>query len=181
MRKLLNKPWFVALLAFGAVLFVGQSLLDKRSPSRRGSADSVASTETVDQPDDEADAAPAEGTLAGALKHLVVPDQVPDPFAPRRARTAAEAPETKEQGTFETESLHLSAIWVQDGEVLLFINDRICRPGETLGRITLASVESGGVWLTHWKGRDFLPLGQAFTLVTPAAPTAAPTNATHEG
>jgi len=176
MRKLLNKPWVVVLMAVVAIVLVAQSLLDR--PQRRGGA-----AETVAW-DSEA-LSPAEdrvaGSLAEALAGFAIPDQLPDPFAPRRVRTTETTAEAVDAGPAHTETVRLTAIWEQDGSIYILLNGRICGAGDTVGRITIASIEREGVWLTHWKGRDFVPLGQDFTLVTPAAAAAQPRNATHEG
>jgi hypothetical protein len=177
MRKLLNKPWVVALLALVAVAIVAQSLLDR--PQRRPRR-AVPETPAEESSDPVA-AAGGAGSLAEALSSLSLPDQVPDPFAPRRLRVAEVAAEIRENGPDLTETVHLSAIWEQDGAAYILLNGRICGPGDAVGRITIISIERDGVWLTHWKGRDFLRLGQDFTLVTPAAAAAKPKTATHEG
>lgn len=179
MKKLLNKPWFVALLAAAAVLLMAQALLD--SVQRPGySAGPGAVSET--SPEETAEPAQvAPQTLRDALAALSLPESITDPFLPRatvsRPEDAADAPPPDEQ---VTETIRLAAIWQQDGEVLLLINGRICRAGESVGRLTIETATLEGIWLTHWKGRDFLPLGNTFTLVTPTRPGAAQSPVPHE-
>lgn len=177
MRKLLNKPWVVALLALAAVALVAQSLVDRPQRPRRVVAEVV--DETVEDPS-ASPSAPA-GSLVEALASLSLPDQLPDPFAPRHLRTAEVVAEVRDTGPDVTETVRLTAIWEQDGATFILLNGRICRTGDSVGRITVASIGRDGVWLTHWKGRDFVRLGQDFTLITPAAAAAKPKTATHEG
>lgn len=182
MRKLLNKPWVVALLALLAVALVAQSLLDRRP--RRVRPVAPEATEAMDSDLDAESTAGSHGgagSLAEALGSLSLPDQLPDPFAPRRQRVAEVAVEARETGPDQTDTVRLTAIWEQDGAAFVVLNGRICRVGDSLGRITVATIERDGVWLTHWKGRDFVRLGQDFTLITPAAAAAKPRTATHEG
>lgn len=167
MRKLLNKPWVVALLAAAAVFFVAHSLVGKKRPvyTAASGSDEVSLDETV-EPERTPAATPAE-----ALKQLSLGDQLPDPFAPRRPRSD-DAAGNEEKLPDLTETLRLAAIWQQEGEQLAFVNGRIVHAGETIGRLTLDTFERDGIWLTHWKGRDFLRLGGEFTLITPAAEAA---------
>ncbi len=167
MRKLLNKPWVVALLATAAIFFVVQSVRDR---SRSGAVRSAQPAEAAAEwpVDDAVPVVPGETTLVEALRSLSLSENLPDPFEPRRPR-AEDTGDGLERLPDETETVHLSAIWRQEDEQLAFINGRIVHAGESIGRITLETFEREGIWLTHWKGRDFLRLGQEFTLITPAA------------
>lgn len=173
MRKLLNKPWFVAMLALAAVVFVAKSLHDqRRAHAWASSAGEPFESTAEDFAEDTVDVEPASSaTLVDALKSLSLADRLPNPFEPRRPR-AEDNGETQERLPDFTESVRLTALWQQEEERLAHVNGRIVRAGETLGRITLESFEREGIWLTHWKGRDFLRLGQEFTLITPAAKAA---------
>lgn len=181
MRKLLNKPWVVAVLALLAVALVAQSLLDRPPQSVRRDV-----AEDAEEPEDgfaeEASGTDTRaGSLAEALARIALPEVLPDPFAPRRARANEAAPEIREVGPDQIETVKLSAIWEQDGVAFVLLNGRVCQAGDVVGRMTVASIEGEGIWLTHWKGRDFVRLGQEFTLITPAADAAQPRTATHEG
>lgn len=178
MRKLLNKPWFVALLALGAVVFVGQALLEQRRPPRGRATSASAYAEPGDESDEGRAAGPA--TLREALQALPLPAQIPDPFGmQRRGDSPGGAAKPAEPDLVET--FRLSATWKQDDLVLLLLNGRVCRVGDTVGNVTIESASFGGVWLGHWKGRDFLRVGGDFTLVTPAAQKPAAILAIHEG
>lgn len=180
MKKLLNKPWFVAVLAIAAVALIAQTLLDQGPARPRASA--VDSAGEMDEyVEEDATVEPVARSLAEVVKALPIPDSIPDPFSPRGVRRTAVEDGPKETVPDETETVHLSAIWEQDGSAYILINGRICRPGDAIGRITIQSVEREGVWLAHWKGRSFLTLGNDFTLVTPASPAANPRTVNHEG
>lgn len=160
MRKLLNKPWFVGLMALSALLIGVRTIFPESHPA----APIAASNEL---PSDEGDATtkdPANLDAETATKLLSVSSRVRDPFAVRpKAETIAEAP----QPDF-VDTVHLSAIWTQEGQTLVLINNRICQGGEEIGRLKIEATTPDGVWLTHWNGRDFLKMGGNFTLNTPA-------------
>ena len=172
MRKLLNKPWFVALLAVAAVGFVAHSLM-----SQSGRDGAVASPEVFEEVAPETDPLVSESSgqraIPDALRELVLQAVSRDPFAPRAKPEAAPQVSEKPAEPDSLETVKLSALWTQGGETYLLINDRIMTAGESIGRLTLDAVTADGVWLTHWKGRDFLSIGASFTLVTPAKQTAA--------
>lgn len=176
MRKLLNKPWFVTLLAIAAVAFVVQSLLPKSEPSRaRRTVSTQAESETSEtvlptSTDSVPTVAGIEGIRA-ALKELSGIPAGRDPFA-ARPRTVAAVVEKAAAVPDIVETVKLSAVWVQAGETYLLINGRICRQGDRIGRLTIESATADGVWLRHWKGRDFMPMGGVFVLTTPAGQSA---------
>ena len=160
MRKLLNNPWFVAGMALAALILVARVVWSGGDAAGSGDAGSavVAGTEAGAEP---------EGTArlsdAAILQALPIPRLVRDPFAVRARIVAVEHPAEPDR----VDSVHLSAIWTQDGQTLVVINDRICQGGDEIGRLKIESATREGVWLTHWRGRDFLSLGGDFTLKTP--------------
>ena len=184
MRKLLNKPWFVAVLAVAALAMVAWSVFDQSGPayartSQAGDADDWATP--VDDNFDFAEGLDSEGSINDALNSLVIQEVARDPFLPLReggkqSPVIGETPRAPD----EYDSIRLTAIWEQGTILLLMINNRIHQVGDTIGRLRIDSATTDGVWITHWKGRDFLPFGGAFTLVTPAAPTANSTTASDE-
>ena len=162
MRKLLNKPWFAVLLAVAAIALVANALIprgDNAGTGVFGGSD----------PTPAADAAASElipTTTAAVLKALPIPRLVRDPFALRPVKVEVAE---KEHEPDLLDTIHLSAIWSQDGQTLLLINDQICQGGDQVGRIKIESATQDGVWLSHWRGRDFISIGGNFTLNTPAA------------
>jgi hypothetical protein len=115
------------------------------------------------QPDGSA---PASVSPDEASKLLVAPKTSRDPFAARVVQTAA-AVETVELPD-QIDTAHLSAVWSQNGATLLLVNERMSKVGDVIGRLTIESASQNGIWLTHWKGRDFLTVGKTFILKTPA-------------
>jgi hypothetical protein len=168
MRKLFNNPWFVGVLAAGALLFVGQSVVTKAFSRRPGvlqvaAAEAMAQAPAVAEPV-AASAAPV--TIDSVLKELSSTAAARDPFGvPAKAEAPAAA---KPEQPDLVDTVHLSAIWTQGGETLVLINDTILSAGDDIGRIKVETATQDGVWLTHWKGRDFVALGGSFTLTTPA-------------
>ena len=169
MKKLLNKPWFVAVLALAAIAFVGNAVLQG---VKGGSSGVVSGAAAAATPEIEAPAGEAVARLpvADALKALVIPKVVArDPFAHREHAKAVIVAEAKPTAPDAVETIHLSALWTQSGSTYTLINDRICQAGDEIGRLKIESATQEGVWITHWKGRDFISLGGDFTLKTPAA------------
>lgn len=119
--------------------------------------------------------------IRDALRALVIQEPVRDPLTPlRESRDSAATVIETVRGPDVEESLTLTAIWEQGSVLLLVINNHIHEVGDRIGRLTIESADLEGVWLKHWKGRDFLPFGGEFTLVTPAATSANSTTASDE-
>ena len=171
MKKLLNNPWFVGALALVAVVFVARTLIPARAGVAMGSIG-----ETGEVGSGEPMTPPATGTLGiqEALKEIAVTPNARDPFSSRaRATVAAQTGVEKIDPPDIVETIRLTALWTQNGATYALINDRIRCVGDKVGSLTLEAATQDGVWVTHWKGRDFLPLGATFTLTTPALKAAA--------
>ena len=169
MKKLLNKPWFVAVLALGAIAFVGNTVWQGVKGSSGGAASGMAASAAVPEPEATAGEVAARLPVADALQALVIPKAASrDPFAHHAHAEAAAVAEAKPKAPDAVDTLHLSALWTQGGETFTLINDRICQAGDEIGRLKIESATQEGVWITHWKGRDFISLGGDFTLKTPA-------------
>jgi hypothetical protein len=172
-RKLLNKPWFVATLAAAALLLAARSLLFQHAPEA-GADGGVAPTDVAAAAPDSAApiaaAAQPAPSIEVALNALAISRAPRDPFAvPAGPAIVAGIPVAD-----FIDRAHLSAVWTQNGATLVLINDVIHQAGDVIGRLTIESATQEGVWITHWKGRDFLPLGGTFTLNTPAGRAAHP-------
>lgn len=175
MKKLLNNPWFVGVLALAAVVFVARSLI----PARAGV--SVAATEEVGEAvpgEPMTPAAVGTGNIQDALKEIVITPGARDPFSPRAKATVVQAVGEKVLPPDIVETIRLTALWTQDGTTYALINNRIHCVGDRVGSLTVDTATQDGVWVTHWKGRDFLALGGSFTLTTPALKAAALTLST---
>lgn len=168
MRKLFNNPWFVAALALGALAFVGQSFLPKRNIAGSVGVAPVNSAEIevaeTSQPIPES-LAPQSGDELAALTLAPIKR---DPFAPS-AKSAATLAATEKARPDQVETVHLSALWSQDGVTYVLLNGSIHQSGDEIGRLKIETASADGVWLAHWKGRDHLELGDDFTLRTPAS------------
>jgi hypothetical protein len=173
MRKLLNNPWVVGALALAALAFVGMPLLPRQSAG--GSPDSQSSVVvddavSVDETGEEtlpAGAAPSD--IALALKELAITTPLRDPFAARIKTLPASVIAEQAPVPDSVDTLRLSAIWIQGANTFVLINGAIRQAGDAFSRFKIESATRDGVWVTHWKGRDFLSLGTDFTLITPAA------------
>jgi hypothetical protein len=160
MRKLLNKPWFAAVLAVAAIVAVATAFFPgggKFKIAGLGSSADVADTGV---------AADGEHASVWALvQKIQVPANLRDPFA-IKAKPVEMVEQAPEPDVVDT--VHLSALWMQDGRTLALINDHIYEDGDKIGHLKMESATQDGVWLSHWKGRDFIKLGEDFTLNTPA-------------
>jgi len=161
MRRLLNKPWFVAILAIAAIGLVCMQTLDL------GGTRSVVPIEESYE-EEMADGTleqPADAALFALLSTYTPSESLRDPFAVRAKPSADRV--VVEVAPPPKEAFRLSAVWVQGGSTLAVLNGRICSPGETLGQLTLESVNPTGVWVLHAHGRDFVSVGQEI-LLSPA-------------
>lgn len=168
MKKLLNKPWFVAVLALAALAFVGNAVFQGTRQPAYGSGAPAGSSASAEG-EVAAEGETARLPVRDALKALVIPKTVSrDPFAPRAKEETATAAAEKPAVPDLVDTMHLSALWTQSGATYTLINDRICQVGDKIGRLKIESATQEGVWISHWKGRDFVSLGGDFTLKTPA-------------
>ena len=108
----------------------------------------------------------AHGTAWSVVQKISIPGPFRDPFAMGVKDDPAAVEKAPEPDVVDT--VHLSAIWTQGGRTLVVINDRICQDGDKIGRLRIESATRDGVWLSHWKGRNFVSIGGDFSLTTPA-------------
>ncbi len=163
MKKLLNKPWFSGLLALAAFLFVAQSL----RPTAARSLPSATTDSSV-----STDVAPTspQRDIPQILSTLSIASNLRDPFAPRGVFSAPVADKTVAPAQVEnSETFLLTAIWRQNNTSLALINGVIQAPGAQIGSILVESIQPGGIWVTHPKGRDFIMLGAPFTFTATAS------------
>ncbi len=170
MRKLLNKPWFVAVVAVVALAFVARATFSGGTRfGLGGTAAAAPAGADSEQTPEEA----SRANLFEVVRNLQLPAPIKDPFAIHiKVDPAADKVEVPDA----VESVHLSAIWSQGGKTLVLINDRIFQKGDEIGRLKIESANEDGVWLTHWKGRDFVRVGGNFTLNTPVRKSARATS-----
>ena len=170
MRKLLNKPWFVGTMALAALLLVGHSLLPSGKETGAGAIAPAGTAPSLLPAENETAAEePVRLSVRAALQALVTPKSgLRDPFAPRLRTELPAAAVKKPAAPDAVDTVHLSALWTQSGATYVLLNDRICQPGDEIGRLKIESATQEGIWVTHWKGRDFISLGGDFTLNTPA-------------
>lgn len=177
MRKLLSKPWFVIAVAVIAIALVARSVLSSSGFSP-WSGTAVASAEPATDDANISGGETPEGapsSIADALRSIGLAENPADPFRVRAPTPVAEEVVVKAAPLpDETETVQVSAIWTQGTSIIALVNNRPCQAGDRLGRMTVEAIELGGVWVSHWKGRNFVPFGAAFTLVSPAALAAKP-------
>lgn len=174
MRKLLNNRWFVTAMALLAVALVWSSLRTSDSSATTFTAsvaEPVVDPTVTEQPLPSGELATTSNQ--DILKQLKVSKSFRDPFASHNTQTAATV-ESVEPQPDQLDTIHLTGIWTQNGATLLLLNERVTQVGDTIGRFTIESATQDGVWLTHWKGRDFLAVGQIFVLKTPARRVSTP-------
>lgn len=173
MRKLLNNPAFVAVLAVAAVALVGWSVLSRSGSVATYTPDPV-STEEAPAVDGDTAAASARLSPAEALRALAIPTAVRDPFSLPAAKEDLEAAPADEAAAATIERVRLSAVWVQGDAVYLLLNGKVCEPGERVGRFAIESAEIGGAWISFPGGRSFLSVGRELAVTTSAQGVATP-------
>jgi hypothetical protein len=180
MRKLLNNPAFVTVLALVALGFVGWSVLSGTKPPVPVVPDEgipVADTtvvETLAEAVPEPGEGPARLSVAEALKALVIPATLRDPFALPARPVQIRQDQSGGPVVEVVERLRLSAIWVQGPAVYLLLNGQICQPGEDVDRFTVETASVEGAWIRHAGDRSFLPVGQELVVRTSVPGPASP-------
>ena len=155
-------------MALTALVLVGHSLWPSGNGASSGAAASPQAVAVAAQENEPA-AETVRLSVRDALKALKIPATGPrDPFALRIRTEATVVAQEKAVAPDSVDTVHLSALWTQGGTTFSLINDRICSAGDEIGRLKIESATQEGVWVTHWKGRDFIALGGDFTLKTPS-------------
>lgn len=167
MRKLFNNPWFVTALALIAFAFVGASLRSKPVVSSSIRVEGLAASSAQSSPEEQSALEKTPKSIDAALKELALAGATRDPFASRPKVQLASPAAERITVPDSVDTVRLSAIWTQDGQTYVLINGQIHQAGDQISKIKIESATQDGVWVTHWKGRDFLSLGVDFTLVTP--------------
>ena len=149
-------------MAVAALAFVAHSVFSGGTRfGLGGTTDPVAANAEGEQSPEEA----THANVFAVVRNLQLPTSLRDPFA---VHVKVDPTVEKVAVPDAVDSVHLSAVWTQDNQTLVVINDRICQKGDEIGRIKIDAVTRDGVWLAHWKGRDFVRVGGSFTLNTPA-------------
>lgn len=180
MRKLLNRPWFVVLLALVALYGVSDFLFF-RGPAENFDVAPAEEPAEVARDGEAAGPAPLRLAPAAALRALPIPAHPRDLFAPLpkpEAPVVAGKPADVVRVAGESvERFLLTAIWTQNQITWVLLNGRICQVGDTVGRCRIETATQEGVWLRHAQGREQVLLGREFLLRSSsnAAPPAADT------
>lgn len=173
MKKLLNKPWFVATMAVIAIAFVANAVMEQRKPLPYAAQDDLYEDNgDYDEYDDTSDGPESEPSDPSSIRQVLealVPaseDLPSDPFDDDSAEIIA----LTESGEPEREemAIHLSAIWAQGDQTLVLLNNHVYTAGDTVGDLTIKSTTIDGIWVTHPNGQDFVAIGKHFTWVIPA-------------
>ena len=167
MRKLLNNPAFVAVLAVVALAYVGWSFLAKSGAVATYAPEPIVA-EDVSPGETEAGVDTVGLSPAEALRALVIPPGVRDPFSLPAAKEDPATTPADEPAASTIERIQLSAIWVQGEAVYLLLNGKVCEPGERVGRFAIESAEIEGAWITFPGGRSFLSVGRDLAVKTSA-------------
>ena len=135
-RASLRLAW-AGTLALVAVAFVAHSLI----PADDGSGSAVVVEETGGgelADGDSSDSSQGAVGVRQALSELSGGTPARDPFSVRtKAAPATVVQVEKAPPPDLVETIRLTALWTQRGETYALINDRICRVGDKLGRLTV--------------------------------------------
>jgi hypothetical protein len=169
MKKHLNNPWIVGVLVLIAVAVVADALMPAREETgevpnfaHEHEAPLLTSPETAEA------VSSSFVEIREALKELALSNALRDPFVYRPKEVAPVVLTEKTRQPDIVETIRLTALWTQGGRTWALINGRAHQAGDEIGRLTIETATPDGVWVTHWKGRDFVEIGAHFTLVTPA-------------
>ena len=166
MRKLLNNPAFVGVLALAALVFVGWSFLAKPAAAVPAPAAEPVDVAVAENGEEGADVSAL--SIPEALKALAIPTGARDPFAiPAKPETEV-SPSDETAAAEVIERVRLSAVWVQGPAVYVLLNGRICIPGDKLDRFTVEAAEIAGAWIGFPGGHHFLSVGQELAVKTSA-------------
>lgn len=172
MRKLLNKPWFVAIMAVAAIAFVANAVMNQsRKPQYTAYDGTYDDSEYADDYDESGDTSLNKNSdissIREALAVLVAgrEESPPDPFDDEKAKLIAMG--DSNEPPQEQMAILLSAIWSQGSQTLALVNGQIVTTGDSVGDLTIESTTIDGIWVTHPNGRDFVPIGQEFTWIVP--------------
>ncbi|MEZ5276757.1 MAG: hypothetical protein R3F07_10295 [Opitutaceae bacterium] len=163
MKKLLNNPWFVGLLVAGAIVFVAQATLSKRQSAAYPASYPDEYVDDFEEVSPDETGLPAAGEVASvrqALDALSTTTPNSNPFGSRQAEIVADGSVEEPAGAGFI--VHLFAIWQQNGQTLVLVNNRIQQAGDVIGDLTIESTTLDGIWLSHPDGRDFISLGSSF-------------------
>ena len=156
-------------MALTALVLVGHSLWPSSNGAASGATASPQAVAVAAQDGESASVETVRLPVSDALKALKIPATgLRDPFAQRVRTELSAVAQEKAAAPDLVDTVHLSALWTQGGTTFSLINDRICSAGDEIGRLKIESATQEGVWVTHWKGRDFIALGGDFTLKTPS-------------
>jgi hypothetical protein len=163
MRKLLNKPWVVGLLAsfaIGLVAYEGLGLRASAASVRPAVA--VEEVDSSEKPEKQGENA----TENLAAVDMFVAAGSRDPFA-ARPNPAGMSDKSVESIPATMQTLKLAAIWLQGADSYVAINAQICRVGDAISGASIESVTREGAWLQLPSGRQFLPVGREVTFAAP--------------
>src|SRR3954462_13829676 len=113
MRKLLNKPWFVALAALVALAVVAPSVFWGGTRFGLGGGPDAAAAGAEGEPSTEE---ASRANLFAVVRNLQLPGPIRDPFA---IRVKVDPTIEKTVVPDAVDSVHLSAVWTQDGQTLV--------------------------------------------------------------
>ncbi len=171
MRKILNNPKVVAVLALGAAGAVGFTVWSETRPTTYARVTPAAAAGAgYPEADSTAGAAgdaaaPLDRDWAALTALLQKPAR--DPFVLRRPVVQDVSAAAEDLPDLE-EAVLVSAIWTQAGRSLALVNGRIQAEGDRVGRVSISRITRDGVHVSHWRGEDLLTVGQPFVLKTPA-------------
>jgi hypothetical protein len=168
MRKFLNNPVVVVALALAAAALVYQQVATGAKP---GPARVALPMEAYPPEEDTLDHGETPATLDANLFAFKVPAHVRDPFAARPRDFVA--PPVEEHGNLPQTTFTVSAVWMQNDQVLAVVNQQIRRVGEMVGFVTVDSITRDGAWIRHGQGREFVAVGRHVSLTPPPRSAAA--------
>lgn len=171
MRRLLNNPWIVLGLVVVAIALALWPEIAQRfaSPGKKPAIFAGSAASPVDVPVDPGSALTAR--IRQAFADATFGEPVRDPFA--FSEQPAEPPPGPESAVHvQTQTVRVTAIWMQDGSSLALVNGKVAASGDRVGFLDITEIKPDGVWFADSGHRTFLTVGEEQTFEKTPEPSA---------
>ncbi|MDQ8186472.1 hypothetical protein [Pelagicoccus sp. SDUM812002] len=173
MKKHLNNPWVSGTLALLAVLLVANSVMDSSTPSPSYSVEDTVDEYEQDENEETAFSDPIGAVFdASSIKELAAQSSPRNIFE-RQLEKPEPSEEIEEVALAET-TIKVKGIWIQNNLRYVIIDDQTLKPGQSIERVRVLSIEEQGVWVTSNDEQHFIEPGQSWTYRYPKAKDKSP-------
>lgn len=162
MKKHLNNPWVSGTLALLAVLLVAHSFMQSSSTSPsyyfEDTSDGYVQEDSEETPQQNPSGSAFD---VNSIKELAAQSSSRNIFE-RELEKPESSEEIEEKAMVET-TIKVKGIWIQNNLRYVIIDDQTLKPGQSIERVRVLSIEERGVWVTSNEERHFIEPGQSWT------------------